>query len=125
MKRRQAIFGIVGLGVGLLAAREVGAQPAGRVPVIGLLDAGDRLQWWAVFRQELRGLGYVEGRNVAYEMRLSGGQFEPLSTLTQELIRIKVAVIVTSGTVAAQAGKQATSTIPIVMATGDDPVKLG
>ena len=102
------------------------AQTVTRVPVIGLLDAGsDRVEWWAAFRQQLRDLGYVEGRNVAFEARLAGGKFERLPALAQELVHLKVAVIVTSGTVAAKIAKQTTSSIPIVMATGDDPVRLG
>ena len=83
-----------------------------------MLDAGERLEWWAAFGQELRRLGYVEDRNLVLHKRFAGGHFEQLSALAQELVRLKVAVIVTSGTVAAQAAKHATSTIPIVMATG-------
>jgi putative ABC transport system substrate-binding protein len=107
-----------GLSLGLRAARESSAQPTAKASVIGLLDAGERLEWWTAFRQQLRELGYVEGQNVAFETRFARGKFEQLPALAQELGRLKVAVIVTSGTVAAQAAKGATSTIPIVMASG-------
>ncbi len=126
MKRRQALFGILGLAGGLPAASELAAQATAKVPIIGMLDAGsDRVEWWAAFRQQLRDLGYVERRNIAFELRLAGGKFERLPASAQELVRIPATVIVTSGTVAARIGKQATSGIPIVMATGDDPVRLG
>jgi putative ABC transport system substrate-binding protein len=120
VNRRRALFAIVSLGLELSAAPESSAQPTGKAAVVGLLDAGERLEWWAVFRQELRDLGYVEAQNVAFQGRFAGGRFEQLPALAQELVRLKVAVIVTSGTVAAQAAKQATSTIPIVMATGTE-----
>jgi putative ABC transport system substrate-binding protein len=104
----------------LSAARESSAQPTGKAAILGLLDAGERLEWWAAFQQELRGLGYVEAQNVAFQRRFARGKFEQLPTLAQELVRLKVAVIVTSGTVAAQAAKHATTAIPIVMATGTE-----
>ena len=120
MNRRQALFALFGLGLGLPAARESSAQPTGKAPVVGLLDAGERLEWWAAFRQQLRELGYIEGQNVSFEARFASGRLEQLPALAQELVRLKVAIIVTSGTVAAQAAKRTTSTIPIVMATGGD-----
>jgi putative ABC transport system substrate-binding protein len=125
MNRRQALFALSVLGLGLPAARESSAQPTTKTPVIGLLDAGERLEWWAAFRQQLRDLGYVEGQNVAFEARFARGTFERLPTLAEELVRRKVAVIVTSGSVATQTALRATTTIPIVTATGDDPVSLG
>jgi putative ABC transport system substrate-binding protein len=118
MNRRQALLALLGLSLGLPAARESSAQPTTKAPVVGLLDAGERLEWWAAFRQQLRELGYVEGQNVSFEARFASGKFERLPELAQELVRLKVAVIVTSGSVAAQAAKRATSTIPIVIATG-------
>ena len=125
MKRRQALFGILGLGAGLITARDAGAQRAAKIPVIGLLDAGERVEWWAVFRQQLQKLGYVEGKNIAFETRFVSGKLEQLSTVAQELVLLNVTVIATSGTAAAQAANKASSTIPIVMATGTDQVSLG
>ena len=125
MNRRRALVTLLGLGLGLPAARGASAQAAAKVPVVGLLDAGQRLEWWVEFRQQLHELGYVEGRTVAFEERFANGKFERLPALAQELVRLKVAVIVTSGTVTAQDAHKATNTIPIVMATGDDPVLGG
>ena len=123
MNRRRALRALLGLGLGLSTARRASAQA--KIPVIGLLDAGQRLEWWAVFRKEIKELGYVEGQTVAFEERFANGKFEQLAALAQELVRRKVAVIVTSGTVTAAVTRDATRTIPIVMATGDDPVAGG
>jgi putative ABC transport system substrate-binding protein len=125
--RREFICGLAG---GLLAApRAAEAQQAGRVYRIGLLDysAPDpaRQAWWNAFRQQMRQLGYVEGQNVSFEPRWAQGDTDRLSKLATELVGLKVDVIVTGGTNAAVAVKRATSTIPIVTATGSDPVGVG
>src|SRR5688572_17367480 len=125
MNRRQAVFGLFLFGLGLPIVRRSSAQPAARTPIIGLFDAGERMEWWAAFHEQLRDLGYVDGQNVAFEPRFASGNFERLPALAQELVRLKVAVIVTTGRVATQAARAATGTIPIVMGTGDDPVPLG
>ncbi|MEK6246477.1 MAG: ABC transporter substrate-binding protein [Pseudomonadota bacterium] len=125
MKRRQALLGILGLGMGVASARNASAQRAAKAPVIGLLDAGARMEWWGAFQQRLRELGYVDGQNVAFEARFASGKAEQLPALAQELVRLNVAAIVTSGTVAALDAKRATGKIPIVMATGADHVSLG
>lgn len=121
---------IVTLTLSLLAvALPAGAQPAAKVPVIGMLDysAPDaaRLAWWQAFREALQELGYVEGRNIAFEARWAEGRVDRLPGLAAELVRLQVKVIVTGGGETARAAKQATATIPIVMATGGDPVQLG
>lgn len=85
--------------------------------VIGQLDAGDRREWWAAFREQLRELGYVEGQNVAFEARFASGKFDRLTGFAEELVRLKVAIIVTSGSAAREAAKRATATIPIVVTT--------
>jgi putative ABC transport system substrate-binding protein len=77
------------------------------------------------FRDRLKSLGYVEGRNLAIERRFSQGQAEQLQALAAELVRLEVDVIVTVTTPAALAAKAATSRIPIVMAGSADPVGLG
>jgi putative ABC transport system substrate-binding protein len=76
-------------------------------------------------RQRLRELGYVEGQNVAFESRFGEGKPDRLPRLAAELIGLKADVIVTSGTPATQAAKQATRTIPIVMTNNADPVGAG
>lgn len=89
---------------------------------IGILETSapdsDRLRLWGAFRQQLRELGYVEGQNVTIESRWAKGKPEGLPALAAELVRHRVHVLVTAGTPAALAAQQATSTIPIVMATG-------
>jgi putative ABC transport system substrate-binding protein len=116
MDRRRVLFVIVGLA--LSAPRVTSAQPMAKRPVLGLLDAGERPEWWAAFGEELRSRGYVEGQSVVFQKRIAGGKFERLPALVQELVRLEVTVIVTAGSAAAQAAAQATRTIPIVMATG-------
>ena len=125
MKRRQALFGILSLSLCVPSTRNASAQPQPKTPIVGMLDAGERLDWWTAFKQQLREFGYVEGRNVAFEARFAGNKPEQLPALAKELVRLNVAVIVTGGTSAALEAKRATSTIPIVMATGSDHVSLG
>jgi putative ABC transport system substrate-binding protein len=78
-----------------------------------------------LFKQQMRELGYVEGTSVLFEGRFARGAYDRLPALAQDLVRLKVAAIVTSGGVAAHAASQATSTIPIVMGTGGDPAEAG
>src|SRR5438309_1198795 len=114
----------------LLSTPDASAQPTRRVHSIGILDASApdpaRLEWWSAFRQQLRELGYVEGQNVMFATRFANGKVERLPALAEELVRLKVDVIVTSGGFqTTQAAKLATTKIPIVMTTGADPVSLG
>ena len=76
-------------------------------------------------RQGLRDLGYVEGQNIALEYRPSEGRRERLPDLAAELVRLKVDVIVTFGTPATLAARQATTMIPIVMVGIGDPIRSG
>jgi putative ABC transport system substrate-binding protein len=100
-------------------------QPA--VPVIGFVSAGSGgdPRNRAAFRQGLSKTGYVEGQNVAFEVRRANGQFDRLPALAADLVRRRVAVIVVAGDNAAVAVKAATATIPIVFQVTEDPVKLG
>jgi putative ABC transport system substrate-binding protein len=77
------------------------------------------------FRQGLRDLGYVEGQNIVIEYRYAEGKSARLAELATELVRLKVDVIVTGSTITTLAAKNATKTIPIVMATASDPVASG
>jgi putative ABC transport system substrate-binding protein len=126
--RRVFLGTVVGsLLVGPLAA--AAQQVPGKIPVIGLLDFSTadpaRLNWWQAFRRGLQELGYVEGQSIRFEARWAQGRTERLPGLAAELVGLRVDVIVTGGSEAARAAKQATATIPIVMATGSDPVKFG
>jgi putative ABC transport system substrate-binding protein len=108
-----------------LAAR---AQQPGKLPTIGFLGAttpaadGHR---FAAFVQRLRELGWVEGRNIAIEVRWADGHSERFAEIAAELVRLKVDVILTHTTPPTLAAKQATSTIPIVFATAGDPIGAG
>ncbi|TMK76169.1 MAG: ABC transporter substrate-binding protein [Actinobacteria bacterium] len=116
------------LAGGILAApRAAEAQQAAKSARIGYLAgnlAANPPQHEA-FRQGLRDLGYVEGRNVVIEYRSAEGNFERLPALAAELVALKADVIVTSETPAALAAKQATRTIPIVFSFAVDPVTSG
>jgi putative ABC transport system substrate-binding protein len=103
------------------------AQQAAKVPLIGALVIGntDPAQFWRLFRQGLRDLGYVEGQNIRFEFRSAEGQADRLLELAAELVRLNVDVIVTWFTPPAQVARQATREIPIVMADAGDPVGTG
>jgi len=108
-----------------LAAR---AQQAGKLPTIGFLGQSTRSaasEWVAAFVQRLRELGWMEGRTITIEYRWSEGREERFAEIAAELVRLKVDVILTSGTPEVLAAKQATSVIPIVFATAGDPVGNG
>jgi putative tryptophan/tyrosine transport system substrate-binding protein len=119
---------LAGTGAALLAVpRAAAAQQAGKVPRIGFLFYGSPgpSPELDAFRQGLRELGYIEGQNVAIEYRFVSGRVGQLPELAAELVRLKVDVIVTPGTPASVAAKQATSTIPIVFAGVADAVGAG
>jgi ABC-type uncharacterized transport system substrate-binding protein len=101
----------------------------GSFPVIGLLSSrspGVDLPLIAIMRQGLNETGLVEGQNVTLEYRWAEGQYDRLTGLAADLVRQQVAVIVTiGGDTSAQAAKAATATIPIVFATGTDPLRSG
>jgi putative tryptophan/tyrosine transport system substrate-binding protein len=82
-------------------------------------------EWIETFRQGLRELGYMEGKNIIIEWRSGEGKRDRLPALAAELVRLKVDLIVTAGPLVTRAAKEATSTIPIVMAQDPDPVGNG
>ena len=126
MKRREFITLLGGAGLAWpLAAR--GQQPA-KLPTIGFLGPLTQTaqsKWTAAFVQRMHELGWIEGRTIAIEYRWGDGRSERLAELAAELVRLKVDVIVTGGTAAIIAAKQATSVIPIVFAAAGDPVGTG
>jgi putative ABC transport system substrate-binding protein len=113
---------------GLLAAPvRAGAQTT-KVYRIGLLSPfspADGTLWHQAFRQGLRDLGWVEGKNISIEVRYADGRTDRLPGLVAELVRLSVDVIVTSVTPDTRAAKNATRTIPIVMVSPGDPVQTG
>ena len=125
MNRRDAVLALVALGAAPLAAE---AQPAGKVPRIGFLGnstAALEANLVGPFREGLRDLGYVEGRNVLIEYRWAEGKYERFPALIGELVALNVDVIVTAGTPATLAVKKATTSVPIVMVAVGDPIGTG
>jgi putative ABC transport system substrate-binding protein len=121
MDRRRFIGGLAG---GILAAPLAARAQQAKVYRIGILESIPAARNAAnldALRRGLRDLGYVEGRNLIIEYRSSDGRAERFPDLASELVRLKVDLIVTRGTPAAKAAKNATGTIPVVMATMGDP----
>jgi putative ABC transport system substrate-binding protein len=103
------------------------AQQPKKIARVGWLTIGSQSmipERYDAFRQGLRDLGYIEGQNIVIERTNAGGKLDRLADAAAELVHLKVDVIVTTGTTAVFAAKQATSTIPIVMTTGD-PLATG
>jgi putative tryptophan/tyrosine transport system substrate-binding protein len=124
--RRREFITLIG-GAAAAWSLEARAQQA-KAATIGLLGTGSaaaQSQWTAAFVQRMRELGWIEGRNLAIEYRWAEGHTERLKDLADELVRLKVDVIITHNTPGPLAAKQATSTIPIVFATAGDPVGSG
>ena len=123
MNRRDTVLWLVALGVWPLAAK---AQQAGKVWRVGILSSLSGLhEPFEAFRDQLRILGYIEGRNLSFEYRWSAGADERLPEMAAELVQLKVDVIVTHAGLPPAAAKRATSTIPIVTASTADPVGQG
>ena len=118
------VFVVVLLAVAVIAEAQ---QPA-KVPRIGYLVPGSASTSRSSvdgFRQGLRDLGYVEGKNIVIEYRYAEGRDDRVRDLAADLVRLKVDIIVTSSTVAVGAAKELTGTIPIVMTGTGDPVATG
>jgi putative ABC transport system substrate-binding protein len=112
----------------LAPCSSVQAQQPTKIPRIGFLLASSPSANAAridAFRQGLRELGYVEGKSIVIEWRYAEGKLDRLPALAAELVRLKVDVIVTAASSITRAAKEATSTIPIVMASDPDPVSNG
>jgi ABC-type uncharacterized transport system substrate-binding protein len=126
--KRAAVQSILVVVVLLVLGVIAEAQQPAKIPRIGYLTGATpdgqsaRIE---PFRQGLRELGYVEGKNIFIEYRYAEGKLDRLPALAAELVRLKVDVIVTGGQAITRAAKNATNTIPIVMAQDGDPVGNG
>jgi putative tryptophan/tyrosine transport system substrate-binding protein len=125
VKRREFIAGLGGVAALPIVAR--GQQPA--MPVIGFVNGGSAdasARYAAAFRKGLGETGYFERQNVTVEYHWFEGQYDRLPALMANLVRRRVALIATPGSLPnAIAAKAATATIPIVFAVGEDPVSFG
>jgi putative ABC transport system substrate-binding protein len=128
MNNRRKLLVALGAGALVVPLRSFAQQPTARMYRIGFLgvssatSTASRLE---AFRAGLGDLGYVEGKNLVIEWRFADGKFEVLPSMATELVHLKVDVIVAAASQAIRAAQQATTTIPIVMATTGDPVASG
>lgn len=123
MRRRDFIAALGGL-----AALVPSARAQQRVPLIAVLHAASAAstrEQFEAFQTAMTALGYVDGENIRYQTRFADGQIDRLGALADELVRLNPAVIVSAPAPANIAAKRATGTIPIVMASGADPVGFG
>lgn len=124
MRRRQ----FLGLVCGAAAARPMLARAQQAMPVIGVISAGERSGFADLLvatRQGLKEFGFIEGQNFEFEYAFAAGRFDELPKLAGDLVRRQVAVIISTGVGSGLAAKGATSTIPHVFLSQDDPVRLG
>ena len=123
--RRRDFITLLG-GATLPTPQIARAQPkVARIGFLGLVSASSHAPRTAALRAGLRDLGYVEGKNLVIEFRWAEGKYERLPALADELVRLKVDVLLTHGASGAFAAKRATSTIPIVITAAGDIVELG
>ena len=125
--RRIGLAVVLAASLTLASLGTAAAQPAGTVPRVGYLNPGSssdpvRQRRLEALRQGLRELGYVEGQNIALELRWAEGKYDRYPALAADLVRLKVDVIVAQGGAATKAAQRSTRTIPIVMSTVIDPV---
>src|SRR5262245_52215029 len=126
MKSKITVLTLGALLLALCASAD--AQQTGKVPRIGYLEqstASGNVLLLEAFWQEMRKLGWIEGKNITIEYRFAEQKPEHIPELAAELVRLKVDLIVVTGGGPALAAKKATTTIPIVMASGLDPVATG
>ena len=130
MTTRRALLRVFGAGTLIAGAWPARGQQPSKIPRVALLFYGTRASGTGFdgpvrFRQRLRELGYVEGKSILIEERHAEGNAQRLSELAQELVSSKVDVLVASTVAATTAARQATSTIPIVMVHGGNPIGAG
>ena len=125
MISRREFIGTMAAGL-LTAPLAAEGQQAGNVARVVVLSPGDELpRFFGVFRQAIRERGWVEGENLKLEVRLGEEDYTRLRAMADEAVRTKPDVIVAASAPAAQAAKAATTTIPVVFHTLNDPVRTG
>jgi putative tryptophan/tyrosine transport system substrate-binding protein len=125
---RMTIIGIALSAMLFALCCPASAQQAMKIPRIGFLSGASpftNVPRHEVFREGLRELGYIEGKNIVIEYRYAEGKLDQLRALATELVGLKVDIILTAGPGPTRAAKAATSAIPIVMAQDNDPVADG
>jgi putative ABC transport system substrate-binding protein len=126
---KKNIFGFTLCAMLFALCVPVQAQQAKKVPRIGYLSARGAVSlpksYSEGFRQGLRDLGYIEGKNILIDFRYAEGKLDRFPSLVAELVQLKVDVLVSTETAAIRAAKQATKTIPVVFVTSQDPVAAG
>jgi ABC-type uncharacterized transport system substrate-binding protein len=123
--RRPIVALLAAVSTAPAVARGQTPQKPARIGYLRSGSASDAVRYGEALPQGLRDLGYVEGRNLRIETRAAEGRIEQLAGLAAELVRLRPDVIVAGGTLAILAAKNATSTVPIVMAVSTDPVGAG
>jgi putative tryptophan/tyrosine transport system substrate-binding protein len=126
MRRREFIAGLASTA----AWPEITPAQQPAMPLVAFLFSGGSspaqfASRMRAFREGLAEIGYVEGRNIAFEARAADGQYDRLPALAGDLVRRRVSVIMAQGAPAAAAAKAATTTVPVIFAIGEDPVDLG
>jgi putative tryptophan/tyrosine transport system substrate-binding protein len=125
MRRRDFIASVGGAAIGWPLAAHAQQPKLPTIGFLGPLTSSAMSRWTAAFVQRLRELGWIEGRTIVIEYRWGEGRSERFPEIVAEFVRLKVSVIVTGGTAAVIAAKQATSVIPIVFGSVADPVGTG
>src|SRR5215510_2110783 len=126
MTRKSTAILLVGLAFGLVHLAAAQQQPKiANIGLLGVRSPSRQAPGTEAFWREFRALGYVEGKNIAFEYRDAEGKPDRLPAVADELVRLKVDVIVTASTVGTLAAKNATRTIPILFYSAGDPVATG
>ena len=124
MRRRKFITVASGAAICAVTAGHA-QQPTNTIGFLGASTRSAESQWIAALVQRLRELGWIDGRNIVIEYRWAEGHDERLAEIAAEFVHLKVSIIVTWGTPATIAAKQATSVIPVVAAAMGDPLATG
>ena len=120
------VWSVISILFGIIPSTD--AQQIKKIPVVGYLSASVRATHapsFEAFRQGLRELGYIEGQNIAIEARFAEGKAAKLPELIEELLRLKVDLLVAGGSEAVRPAKETTKTIPIIVAHFEDPIGEG